>query len=452
MGRVLAGIAAAAVVAGTPLHTPTTGFLTRAGAQLFDGDTPFRFAGANLYWLGLDENVGGVHPPTPFRIADGLATAAGMGARVVRAHTVGVSTGGPQSFEPALGVFNASALDAADFAIFEAERLGLRLLVPLTDNYHYYHGGKHDFTDWFGIPEADFYTDAHAIAAFKAYIAARLAHVNPYTGRAARDEPAIAIWETGNELSGATAAWTEEIAAYIKSIDTNHLVLDGHFGVDATHATPSVDILSDHYYPIDAARLAGAAARAAAAGRVFIAGEYEWTTGPVAAFLAGAAANANVSGTAFWSLFPHADGGGFVAHSDSFTVNYDPLRADAMAAFLGTFAAHAGAMDGGPGAPPVSPPAPGAPAVLAASAGVLAWRGAALAAAYDARVSPLNAGGPWAPLAVGAACAGAAPCLRDDESPAPYNATAAPAGAWVMLASVGVGGATGAWSAPFQVT
>ena len=46
---------------------------------------PWRFAGANIYWLGLDENVGGVHYPTPFRIRDALTTAAGMGARVVRA-------------------------------------------------------------------------------------------------------------------------------------------------------------------------------------------------------------------------------------------------------------------------------------------------------------------------------------------------------------------------------
>ena len=36
---------------------------------------PFRFAGTNLYWLGLDENVGGVDYPTYFRIRDALDTA-----------------------------------------------------------------------------------------------------------------------------------------------------------------------------------------------------------------------------------------------------------------------------------------------------------------------------------------------------------------------------------------
>jgi len=164
---------------------PTKGFLTRNGSTLRDSSGHlYRAAGANAYWLGLDENVGGVHYPTHFRITDGLETLAGwLGPTLVRAHTVGVSTGNPLSFEPRLGVFNDSALDAADFAVAEAERLGLRLIVPLTDNYHYYHGGLHDFTDWLGLPESDFYSDARAVAAFHEFVARRLNHTNPYTGR-----------------------------------------------------------------------------------------------------------------------------------------------------------------------------------------------------------------------------------------------------------------------------
>ena len=127
--------------------------------------------------------MGGIGYPTPFRIDDALTTAARvMNASVVRGHTLGVSTGNPLSFEPTLDVFNGSALDAADYAVAAADAAGLRLIVPLTDNYHYYHGGKHDFTDWLGLPEAAFYTDPAALGAFQRYIAARLSHVNPYTG------------------------------------------------------------------------------------------------------------------------------------------------------------------------------------------------------------------------------------------------------------------------------
>ena len=54
-------------------------FITRRGAALYDGDTLYRFGGCDMYWLGLDENEGGIHYPTQYRIRDGLTTAAGMG-------------------------------------------------------------------------------------------------------------------------------------------------------------------------------------------------------------------------------------------------------------------------------------------------------------------------------------------------------------------------------------
>ena len=120
------------------------GFVTREGGNLELEGKSFRFGGANIYWLGLDENgPPGVAYPTPFRQADALGAAAQMGMQVVRSHSLGVSTGNRLSYEPTLGVFNESALEAADNAIAVAGKLGLKLVIPLTDNYHYYHGGKH---------------------------------------------------------------------------------------------------------------------------------------------------------------------------------------------------------------------------------------------------------------------------------------------------------------------
>ena len=107
-------------------------FVTRSGAQLMLDNKPFRFAGANMYWLGLDENVANattgskIGYPTDFRIDDGLATAAEMGANVVRAHTLGVSTGNARySFEGANGTFNDAAAERMDFAIARARQLFL---------------------------------------------------------------------------------------------------------------------------------------------------------------------------------------------------------------------------------------------------------------------------------------------------------------------------------------
>jgi hypothetical protein len=85
--------------------------------------------------------------------------------------------------------------------------------------------------------------------------------------------------------------------------------------------------------------------------------------------------------------------------------------------------------------------------VLSLADGVLAWRGAALAALYDVRVSAATAGGPWL-----SACACATGCdvlcLADDASPLKLNATLVPAGAWVLIGSFAADGSPGAWAQP----
>ena len=216
-----------------------------------------------------------------FCMAMGWVEAAGMGALVIRAHTVGVSTGGTLSFEPKLGAFAegpGKASDHIDYAIYRASQTGIRLIVPLTDNYAYFHGGKHDFVDWVDPemkhrencvlplcvqePEAalcPFYTDRRIIDAFKTYVKRLLTHVNQYTGRALKDEPAIMGWETGNELNGVPANWTLEIADFIKGeLEAKQLVFDGidseRLGGVAKLAraeieAKSVDCYTDHFYP-----------------------------------------------------------------------------------------------------------------------------------------------------------------------------------------------------------
>jgi mannan endo-1,4-beta-mannosidase len=81
-------------------------------------------------------------------------------------------------------VFNDSALLAADYAIHLASLAGLRLVVPLTDPYDYYHGSLHDFEAWLGAPKWSFWTNDTVIAAFERYLQRRLTHVNPFTGEA----------------------------------------------------------------------------------------------------------------------------------------------------------------------------------------------------------------------------------------------------------------------------
>jgi hypothetical protein len=438
----------AAVSAAAACAVADAQFVTRQGSSLYLGGSLFRWVGGNIYWLGLDENVGGVAYPTKFRIEDALATAAGLNLTVLRSHTLGISTGNPLSFEPSLDLFNHSALDAADYAIHVAETLGLKLQVPLTDPYKYYHGGLHNFVSWVTGQDTDetpFYTNASVIAAFERYLTARLTHVNPYTGRPAYAEPAIFAWETGNELSGVPPAWTERIAAFIKSLDPNHLVMDGRYGVDPL-SLPSehVDLYSDHFYPVDAGRMRSGAAITAAANKAYVAGEYGWTSGDVSGFLDAAVADTNVSGAMFWSLFPHLDTYGFVQHSDGFTFHYPGDNAG-MAGFLSILRQHVASINGRPSPAPL--PAPLTPLLAPGSYfsanNSLAWRGAALGATYTVEVSKGGPTGPWTRVCDA--------CANDDETPwkLPSSVTLG-AGVWVHARAENGDGLAGNWSDPWQ--
>lgn len=71
-----------------------------------------------------------------------MATAAAMGASTIRSHTLGNSVGHALAISPRLGIFNEDALKRVDFAIYAASTYGIRLIIPLVDQYDYYHGGK----------------------------------------------------------------------------------------------------------------------------------------------------------------------------------------------------------------------------------------------------------------------------------------------------------------------
>ncbi len=314
----------------------------RAGATLLVAGRPWRFTGVDLYWLGLDDNLtdaGGPTWPTRARIDSGLAGARAAGATVVRAHTLGISVGCARCLEPTLGVFDDDAFGAIDDAVASARQHGVRLMVPLTDEWNYYHGGKRTFTRWRGYPddpaqdaatsadqrlaEAHFYTDPVVVADFHAYVAHLLGHVDPQTGLRLGSDPTIAVWETGNELWDAPPDWTEQTAAFIKSLAPRALVADGSAATgkhvaDAALDAPSVDIVGGHFYPVDAAWAQTDADVAAAHGKAYVVGEYPVNGPATAAFQHALALDPRVAGTIAWTLLPYQEDGTPEPHGDGY--------------------------------------------------------------------------------------------------------------------------------------
>ncbi|MFB4282271.1 cellulase family glycosylhydrolase [Nonomuraea sp. MTCD27] len=327
-----AGLAllALAVSLAPPAHAESpdfrslnTRFVTRTESRLDLGGEQFRFAGTNIYWLGLDENVGGVGYPTFFRIRDALDTAKAMGMTVVRSHML-ASTGNELSILPSKEEgFNERAFDTVDYAIAYAGSIGIRLVLPLTDEWSYYHGGHRDFTDPYGLPSPAFYTDERVIADYQAYVEHVMHRVNPLTGLAYNADPTIMAWEFGNELEGMTLDWLTANTARFRQWAPRQLIAAGRrFDIDPdTLAVPGIDIVDVHYYPPTAERVRADAATVTGAGKVYLAGEYA-STSATKDLLTPLAGDRNVTGLLSWSLFGHGDRNGFVQHDDGFTLHY----------------------------------------------------------------------------------------------------------------------------------
>lgn len=384
-----------------PVHAIPETFVKRIGSELVLKGKPFRFSGANIYWLGLDENVDGVDYPTHFRVDDALETAQLMGATVVRAHTLGISVGCPRCIEPSPGTFNETALRYVDYAIMSARQHHLRLIIPLVDNFHYYHGGKYVFTQWRGLKDQNqFYSNSSVLEDFEDYINHLLNRVNSYTGVAYKNDPTILGWETGNGLV-APSSWVETIAAYIKSVDQNHLVIDGNSGQSYGSSMfagdvqlPDVDIYTGQYYPMSVSALNAQAEKAQEANKVFIAEEYAWNNygggDSLDRFLTDIETNYAIAGDMFWSLFGHSDSFGYVPHPDGYTLHY-PGDTPAMSVRAQELRTHAYTMAG------LSVPdnrISGTPVITSTTPG-LEWRGVAGAATYSIERSTQGPDGPW---------------------------------------------------------
>ncbi|KDE09115.1 hypothetical protein MVLG_00830 [Microbotryum lychnidis-dioicae p1A1 Lamole] len=250
---------------------PATSFVTRDGTRLMLDDKPWVAVGPNIYWLGQDENVQ-PNPawPSQSRVLEVMAIAATMGANTIRSTTLGVSVGNSRSVEPSLGTFNETALETIDFALYTARAYGLRLIIPLADQYDYYHGGIPTFLRWRNLsathPKADFGpfydTTSQVYSDFALYVTTLLSHRSSLTNLTMAEDP----------------TWTTSIAKLIKSLAPNTLVVDGSYGVHKAGLNiDEIDIVSDHAYPPYSYNVRKAANLAHSSGKVFLLGEFDWT-------------------------------------------------------------------------------------------------------------------------------------------------------------------------------
>jgi len=216
-------------------------FARRVGSTLMLGNRPFRFAGNNTYYLQAE-----IAYRRTFTVEETLDKMATLGLSVTRANAYNdhPPAQDPAAIQTAPGVFVEASMVALDQSIAEAKLRNIRLILKLTNNWEAY-GGIRRYVAWqlgrapTAAEYSRFYTDETIKQWYKNYVRMILERRNTVTGILYKDEPAILAWELGNELRNpapgtaeALLAWTAEMAAFIKSVDSNHLLADGGEGFD----------------------------------------------------------------------------------------------------------------------------------------------------------------------------------------------------------------------------
>ena len=306
-------------------------FVTVRGDRLMDGERQLRFISFNIPTLHyIEDNYAFTaknpwRPADEFEIHDALETIRQVGGQVVRMYVPSVRKEMDDSsiirHVTGPGEFNEEAFRAYDKVLEVANKLGVRVIIPLLDNWWWW-GGPKEYALFRGKSASDFWTDSLLIADFKLTIDHLVNRVNSYTGVPYRDDKAILCWETGNELE-CPVDWNVAIARYIKQLDPHHLVMAGTFEKEISEAyldDPDIDIVETHHYDTPARALAYIRTNRAFAmtRKPYIVGEFGFIpTGEMRTILDTVIAN-GTSGIMVWSLRQHNRDGGFYYHQNAY--------------------------------------------------------------------------------------------------------------------------------------
>jgi hexosaminidase len=269
----IASAACASSVHPTPARAPVVSdgqFVTvQDGRFKLDGQ-PHVFAGVN-FWQAM--NLGATaNRQRLLAELDHLQRLGVTNLRVMAASEGPNSE--PQRMVPALMTapvqYDPAVLDGLDFLLAELGRRDMQAVLVL-NNFWQWSGGMAQYVSWaedsaipypgdwerFQAYAARFYNCADCQRWYREHIQTLIQRVNPYTGLTYSDDPAISAWELANEPRRYPQRWIDETAAFIKSLDPNHLVTTGVEGAlpwreqdfRAAHDGPDIDYATVHIWP-----------------------------------------------------------------------------------------------------------------------------------------------------------------------------------------------------------
>ena len=309
-------------------------FITRSGDKLMEGDKQYRFISVNIPNLHLVEDNMAFEAtnewrfPDEFEITDALSSVKQMGGRAARMYVLSICRKeGPNPIPCHVkkpGEFNEDAFRALDKVLEVANRVGVRVIIPLVDNWKWW-GGAEQYAEYRDKHAADFWTDPEIIADFKKTIAYTSTGATPTPARSTKTTKRF--WPGKQATKSTVPTLDQRDCCLLKSIDTNHLVWDGFYIGNKeiqpeALADPNIDIVSSHHYPgqntagLEMAEDIKRFHEQIAGKKVYVVGEFGFI--PVAGIekVLDTVINNGVSGAMIWSLRYHNRDGGFYWHSE----------------------------------------------------------------------------------------------------------------------------------------
>lgn len=258
--------------------TAFTGFVETRGKKFVLDGRPLYVNGFNSYWL----MVVATDPNDREKVTSAFEEAAARGLTVARSWAF--NDGNTyRALQTSPGIYDEQVFKGLDFVVAHAKNYGIRLILSFVNNYKDY-GGRAQYVQWGRNAgqkvnsDDDFYTNPTVKGYYKNHVKTVITRVNSINGIAYKDDPTIFSWELINEPrcqidpSGRTLQeWIKEMAAYVKSIDSNHLLEVGmegfygdstperkqynpgsyEFGTDfiTNNRIPGIDFATVHSYP-----------------------------------------------------------------------------------------------------------------------------------------------------------------------------------------------------------
>ncbi|EOA37430.1 hypothetical protein CARUB_v10011405mg [Capsella rubella] len=252
-----------------------TDFVGRNGTQFVLNGEQVYLNGFNAYWMMT--TAADTASKGRATVTRALRQASAVGMNVARIWGFNEGDYIPLQISP--GSYSEDVFKGLDFVVYEAGRFNIKLIISLVNNYEDY-GGRKKYVEWAGLDEPDeFYTNSAVKQFYKNHVKAVLTRKNTITGRMYKDDPTIFSWELINEPrcddstdSTILQSWVKEMASFVKSIDSNHLLeigLEGFYGESKPERTvynpgstvstgtdfisnnqiPDIDFATIHIYP-----------------------------------------------------------------------------------------------------------------------------------------------------------------------------------------------------------